>query len=247
MDLNVTFFRSPVKDECIYEGASMPCGNNTMRGNLCAYIEGMTRVWTCSASDSMCWTFASDCSSDDTQRECSAFGEDWCCRSFETCTGRTDQMNICWAPWENPNENRSAPEALIYNQANFPVFPALSTSSAAEATATGPSTSEPTGNQSSTAASASPEASTASNSSLSLGSIIGIGIGCGVAVVAVAAGVGFVLLRKRMRGISRGPTQQRSGPDGIAAQRLELSNDRVAEIDDGRVKGWVSELPAGKT
>lgn len=51
MSLNANFFRSAVKDRCIYEGATMDCGNNTMRGNLCAYVEGEARVWTCSASD----------------------------------------------------------------------------------------------------------------------------------------------------------------------------------------------------
>lgn len=51
MSVDANFFRSAVKDECSYEGASMEAGNNTMRGNLCAYVEGDTRVWTCSASD----------------------------------------------------------------------------------------------------------------------------------------------------------------------------------------------------
>lgn len=131
-----------------------------------------------------------------------------------------NQINICWAPWENPNENRSAPDALIYNQAQFPVLPALSTSPTPGIAAT--------------------ETPTASNTSLSLGSIIGIGIGCGVAVFILAAVVGFLLFRRKIRGISRGPAQQ------AEPQRQELSNDRVAEIDDGKMNKWVSELPAVK-
>ncbi|POS69820.1 hypothetical protein DHEL01_v211784 [Diaporthe helianthi] len=223
MAQNVSFFRSSVKDQCIYEGASMICGNNTMRGNLCAYVEGETRVWTCSASDS-----SQECSGDDTQRECLASGYNWCCKSFETCTGRTDQVNICWAPWDNPNENRSAPDALIYNQANFPV---LFNSSATEPThaAAGSPTPEPTAS----------ETPKASNPSLSIGSIVGIGIGCGVAVVVLASGVAFLLFRRKMRDVSRASAQQ------AEPQRLELSNDRVAEIDDRKMTDWVSELPAG--
>lgn len=51
MSVDVNFFRSTVKDRCSYDGASMVAGNNTMRGNLCAYVEGETRVWACAASD----------------------------------------------------------------------------------------------------------------------------------------------------------------------------------------------------
>lgn len=163
----------------------------------------------------MCWTFATeDCAVGGTQTNCSAGGYEWCCRPFETCTIKENQVNICWAPWDNPNENRSAPDALIYNQANFPVLPALSVSSAAE-----------------------PTAST-SNASLSLGAIIGIGIGCGVAAFALAAGAGFLLFRRKIISVSHGPTQQ------AVPQRLELGNDRVAEIDDRKMNEWVSELPA---
>ncbi|KAG6356916.1 hypothetical protein INS49_014791 [Diaporthe citri] len=53
MSVDASFFRSTVKDRCIYDGASMQAGNNTMSGNLCAYVEGETRVWACSASDSV--------------------------------------------------------------------------------------------------------------------------------------------------------------------------------------------------
>lgn len=194
----------------------------------------------------MCWTFAEDCSGDSTQRGCSVNGYNWCCRSFEDCTSMPGQINICWAPWENPNENRSAPDALIYNQANYPVLPALSTASTAEPTATGSSTSEPTTAGSSTAATT--KSSAASNPSLSLGSIVGIGIGCGVAGIALAAGVGFLIFRRRKRrGVSPGPAQQYDRADGMTPQRLELrGDDTMAEIDDGRVKAWVSELPAGR-
>lgn len=195
----------------------------------------------------MCWTFAQDCSGDGTQRECSVNGSEWCCRSFEDCTDVPGQINVCWGPWENPNENRSAPDALIYNQAQYPVLPALSTASAAEPTATGSSAAEPTATQSSTAAPTITKSSTASNPSLSLGPIIGIGIGCGVAGVALAAGVGFLLFRRRKRGVSPGPAQQCDRSDEMRPQRLELSSDRMAEIDNGRVKAWVSELPAVRT
>ena len=182
----------------------------------------------------MCWTFAQDCSGDGTQRGCSKNGYEWCCRSYETCTEMEGQINICWAPWENPNENRSTADAFIYNQAQFPVLPALSTASTAEPTATGSLTAAPTNTNS----------STDSNPSLSLGSIIGIGVGCGVAGVALAAGVGFLLFRRRKRSVPPGPVQQFNRSDETTHQRLELGNDRMAEIDSGRVKAWVSELPA---
>lgn len=39
MSADANFFRSAVKDQCSYEGTSMEAGNNTMRGNLCAYVE----------------------------------------------------------------------------------------------------------------------------------------------------------------------------------------------------------------
>lgn len=186
----------------------------------------------------MCWTFAEDCTGDSTQRGCSVNGYNWCCRSFEDCTSMPGQINICWAPWENPNENRSAPDALIYNQANYPVLPALSTTSTAEPTATG----------SSTEAATTTESSAASDPSLSLGSIVGIGIGCAVAGIALAAGVGYLIFRRRKRrGGSSGPAQQYDRQEGMTPQRLELrGDDTMAEIDDGRVKAWVSELPAGR-
>ena len=185
----------------------------------------------------MCWTFAQECSGDDTQLQCLVNGADWCCRSFETCTEKAGQINICWGPWQNPNENRSAPDAHIYNQAHFPVLPARPTASAAEPTAT----------ESSTAAPTTAKSSTASGSSLSLGSIIGIGAGCGVAGAALAAGFGFLLLARRKRNVSPGPAQQCDRSDEMRVQRLELSSGRMAEIDNGRVREWVSELPAVRT
>ncbi|KAL2288829.1 hypothetical protein FJTKL_03483 [Diaporthe vaccinii] len=256
MSVDVNFFRSTVKDRCSYDGASMVAGNNTMRGNLCAYVEGETRVWACAASDRMCWTFSQDCSGDDTQRQCSANGADWCCRAYETCTDIVGQINVCWGPWDNPLENMSASDALIYNQAHYPVLPSLTTASAAGSTATesptasdssasGLTTTEsPTASGSSTSGSTATEPQTASGSSLSLGSIIGIGVGCGVAGVALAAVVGFLLLRRRSREVSLGSAQHLVRPEEKTSQGHELSGDRTAEIDDGR---WLSELPAVRT
>lgn len=204
----------------------------------------------------MCWTFSQDCSGDDTQRQCSANGSDWCCRAYEACTDIVGQINVCWGPWENPLENMSAADALIYNQAHFPVLPSLTTASAAGSTATesatasdssasGLTTTEsPTASGSSAAGFTDTDSPTASGSSLSLGSIIGIGVGCGVAGVALAAGVGFLFLRRRRRDVSLGSAQHLVRADERKAQGHELNGDRMAEIDDGR---WVSELPAVRT
>lgn len=144
----------------------------------------------------------------------------------------------------------SAPDAHIYNQANYPVLPSLTTASAAGPTATESSSSgltateSPTAANSSAAESTATESPTASGSSLSIGSIIGIGVGCGVAGVVLAAGVGFLLLRRRRRDVPLGSAQHFGRPDERKAQRHDSSGDRMVEIDDGR---WVSELPAVRT
>lgn len=198
----------------------------------------------------MCWTFSQECTGDSTQRQCSANGYDWCCRAYEDCTDFVGQINVCWGPWVNPLENMSAPDALIYNQANYPVLPSLATASTAGSTASGSATAGSTATGSTTALTTNPTATgsaTASDTSLSLGSIIGIGVGCGVAGVALAAGVGFLLLRRKARDISLASVHQFVHSDERKTQGHELSGDRVAEIGDGRVTGYASELPAART
>jgi hypothetical protein len=201
----------------------------------------------------MCWTFAEECTGDSTQRGCSVNGYNWCCRSYETCTNIPGQINICWPPWGNPNENRSAPDALIFNQANYPILPALSTtrtadSTAAATSAAGSTTTGPAASGATTITGA----STPSDPPLSLGAIVGIGIGCGVAGVVLAAGATLLIFRRRRRrGVQvppPGPAQQYDRSDGMTPQRLELKgDDNTVEIDTGRDRGaWVSELPAGR-
>lgn len=155
------------------------------------------------------------------------------------------QINVCWGPWDNPNENLSAPDALVYNQEHYPVLPSLSTASAIEPAATQSSTASNSSPAESTTPSGSSatESSAASSPSPSLGSIIGIGVGCGVAGAALAAGIGFLLLRRRRRGVAPGSAQQSDQPDMTRAHRLELSSERIAEIGNGRVNEEVSELP----
>lgn len=68
-----------------------------------------------------------------------------------------------------------------------------------------------------------------------------------MAGVALATGIGFLLLRRRPRGVSVGPAQQSGQPGERKAPGHELSGDRhMAEIGDERVNAWVSELPAGQ-
>lgn len=51
MSVNATFFLSNTVDKCIYNGASIDANDLTANGNLCAYVEGVNRVWACSAPD----------------------------------------------------------------------------------------------------------------------------------------------------------------------------------------------------
>lgn len=68
-----------------------------------------------------------------------------------------------------------------------------------------------------------------------------------MAGVALAAGVGFLLLRRKARDVSLASVHQFVHSDERKTPGHELSGDMAAEIGDGRVTGYASELPAART
>ncbi|KKY15471.1 putative conserved hypothetical protein [Diplodia seriata] len=129
MSVNATFFLSTTEDKCVYNGASIDASGLTTNGNLCAYVEGMNRVWACSAPDRVCWSWDQACKGgdattpDDSQNYCSSNGAEWCCSKADECTRTPGQINICWGLWRNPTYNMTDAEALLYNQEHYSALP----------------------------------------------------------------------------------------------------------------------------
>ncbi|KAB2574733.1 hypothetical protein BFW01_g8361 [Lasiodiplodia theobromae] len=213
MSVNATFFLSSTVDKCIYNGASIDANDLTANGNLCAYVEGVNRVWACSAPDRVCWTYSQTCKGgdsttpDDSQIACSSNGDEWCCTENDECTRTPGQINICWGLWRNPVFNMSSSEALVYNQEHYSTL-ASTTTSAAASTSTSPPATNAAEASSAASASASTTASAsassqataeAGSSSLSTGAVAGIAVGCAVGGIALAGLAGLLIWRRRKR------------------------------------------------
>ncbi|KIW06226.1 uncharacterized protein PV09_02702 [Verruconis gallopava] len=98
------FFVNNATWNCHYNNASIYTDFVNIRPGVCAYIpEVYDSVWLCQATDPSCWTWSHACSGQDgrageDQVDCSANGVSWCClRNWETCSGRENQTNVCWA------------------------------------------------------------------------------------------------------------------------------------------------------
>ncbi|KAL0263046.1 hypothetical protein SLS55_002021 [Diplodia seriata] len=206
-----------MSDKCVYNGASIDASGLTTNGNLCAYVEGMNRVWACSAPDRygttththppltsagrptnrpnrVCWSWDQACKGgdattpDDSQNYCSSNGAEWCCSKADECTRTPGQINICWGLWRNPTYNMTDAEALLYNQEHYSALPSTTTTSSATAAATSTSAAPPTNAaEASASSSASAAAASASASGSSSSSSSSSSLSSG-AVAGIAVG-----------------------------------------------------------